>query len=504
VQAESFTSFPEDASWKLVPSDLKACGDLALAFGVNRLVFHRFAHQPWTAPTRYPGMTMGYWGMQYERPTTWFDLSGDWIKYLTRTQHMLQEGKFAGDALYFRGAAIPTDAAVPQDLPKEYAVDIVGLDTLADLEVKDGLIVAPSGLSYAALAVADDAYLTDVASETLKRLAEKGATVVQASKLNETLKEKLGEPTLFSHDQGVLTWQHRTYGKDEEAWFVAQSSTLWAPITVCLRYRGHYAPEVWDAETGAITTPEWERKGDVIKVTLDLLSQGSAFVVFRDNRTGCALTPGVAQPQPHLSWNTIGVGGSPKESGAVEITAPWTIRFPENSGAPASIVLANLVDLSKHSTPGVRYFSGTCVYETEIKADPKAARTVLRLNRVASIARVKANGVFAPVIAWRHPYDADITEGVKKSADGRVKLEIEVANTWVNRLVGDEIEFGSAPGAKYSGDGVCKKIPDWVRKGEPAPDGRHTFATLRHWRKKSTLPESGLIGPVEILTNDPR
>lgn len=485
VQAESFTSFPEDASWRLVPDDLKICGDLALASGVNRLVFHRSAHQPWTSPTRYPGMTMGYWGMQFERTTTWWPLAGDWIKYLTRTQYLLQEGRFVGDALYFVGADVLRGAAVPHDLPKGYACDIIGCDTLAELEVKEGRLAAPSGLAYAVLAVAEDAVLTETETTMLTNLVTKGATVVRSSKLVEALKAKLGEePTFFSYDDEVLTWQHRTYGEGEEAWFVAKRSTIDGPIVVYLRTNSPFAPEVWDAETGAITTPEWKRQGDVVKVTLEMFSGASAFVVFRGNRTARAHTDDVTK-------SSLATG--------TEVNVPWKVRFPANSGAPAEIALTNLVDLSTHSIPGVRYFSGICVYETEIKVDPTAAKTVLRLKRVASIARVKANGVYAPVIAWRYPFDADITEGVKRAKDGCVKLEIEVANTWVNRLVGDEIEFGPPPGAKYNGEFVCSKIPDWVRKGEPAPDGRHTFTTLRQWNKRTPLPESGLIGPVKLF-----
>ena len=38
--------------------------------GVNRYTFHRYAMQPWT--NRWPGMTMGPWGIHFERTETWW------------------------------------------------------------------------------------------------------------------------------------------------------------------------------------------------------------------------------------------------------------------------------------------------------------------------------------------------------------------------------------------------------------------------------------------------
>lgn len=95
VGAEAFTtSARSHKSWAQTPFDYKAEGDVVHAIGINRMVYHRFAHQPWTNPTRYPGMTMGPWGTHFERTETWWPLVGDWLKYQARTQFLLQEGAF--------------------------------------------------------------------------------------------------------------------------------------------------------------------------------------------------------------------------------------------------------------------------------------------------------------------------------------------------------------------------------------------------------------------------
>jgi len=60
VAAEAFTSDDKER-WQFHPGNLKALGDWAFCTGVNRIVFHRYAHQPWL--DRAPGMTMGPYGV---------------------------------------------------------------------------------------------------------------------------------------------------------------------------------------------------------------------------------------------------------------------------------------------------------------------------------------------------------------------------------------------------------------------------------------------------------
>lgn len=97
IAAESFTGWPTDAKWQQDPFSFKARGDLMYARGVNRIVYHRYAHQPWTKPTYYPGMTMGQWGVHFERTETWWYEAKDWISYETRCQYLLQQGEYVNE-----------------------------------------------------------------------------------------------------------------------------------------------------------------------------------------------------------------------------------------------------------------------------------------------------------------------------------------------------------------------------------------------------------------------
>lgn len=84
VGAEAFTSshFDKGKFWKLHPGNMKNQTDWSFCIGINRLVFHRYAHQPWT--DKWPGMTMSAYGLTYERTQTWWELSPI-VAYLPRT-----------------------------------------------------------------------------------------------------------------------------------------------------------------------------------------------------------------------------------------------------------------------------------------------------------------------------------------------------------------------------------------------------------------------------------
>lgn len=98
IAAESFTGKPESSRWQQDPFSLKAVGDKMFSIGVNRIVYHRYAHQPWTNPTRYPGMTMGPWGTHFERTETWWHEARDWVRYQTRCQYLLQCGEYVASS----------------------------------------------------------------------------------------------------------------------------------------------------------------------------------------------------------------------------------------------------------------------------------------------------------------------------------------------------------------------------------------------------------------------
>jgi len=91
-------------------------------------------------------------------------------------------------------------------------------------------------------------------------------------------------------------------------------------------------------------------------------------------------------------------------------------------------------------------------------------------------------------IVWTAPWEVEVSEALRHKGN---RLEIEVANLWINRLIGDEAE---------PWDGVERgRWPEWVLKGQPRPTRRLAFTTNRYYKWDDSLIESGLIGPVRLV-----
>ena len=90
------------------------------------------------------------------------------------------------------------------------------------------------------------------------------------------------------------------------------------------------------------------------------------------------------------------------------------------------------------------------------------------------LAQVSINGI-AIATLWNAPFSIDITKYVRP---GKNQLEINITNTWVNRLIGDK----NVPKEEQ----ICKLY---------SPDPK--------WFKaNSKLPLSGLLGPIVIKTEN--
>jgi hypothetical protein len=180
----------------------------------------------------------------------------------------------------------------------------------------------------------------------------------------------------------------------------------------------------------------------------------------------------------------------------VEISGAWDLSFPPNWGAPQHVTFDKLMSWADSADSGVKYFSGTATYSKEMDipaADLRSGhRLWLDLGRVKNLAEIFLNG--KPLgILWKPPFRVDVT-GV--ASPGKNKLEIRVTNLWPNRLIGDE----QLPDDREWNGKRLKEWPQWVLDGKPSPTGRFTFTTWHHWTKDDALLESGLIGPVRLIS----
>ena len=160
----------------------------------------------------------------------------------------------------------------------------------------------------------------------------------------------------------------------------------------------------------------------------------------------------------------------PKPQTIATLAGPWTVSFNESQRGPQDpVVFQSLYDWSTSKEDAIRYYSGTAVYRTEFTLKDIVPNNPLfiNLNEVAVMAKVKVNGQYIGGV-WTPPYRLNISEAIKQ---GTNKVEIEVVNTWVNRLIGDS------------------KLP---------VEERPTWTPNNPWNPSSPLQKSGLIGPVVI------
>jgi hypothetical protein len=160
------------------------------------------------------------------------------------------------------------------------------------------------------------------------------------------------------------------------------------------------------------------------------------------------------------------------ETQLAAVDGAWNLSFTPNRGAPSSIVLDNLISWPDHSSPGVKYFSGTGTYTKTIQAPPEwfkaNAELCIDLGDVKNLAEVIVNGKSLGIV-WHAPFRVDATAALRPGAN---EVTIKVTNAWVNRMIGDE---------------------------QTGTTTKYTFADVKPYDARSPLLPSGLIGPVKVV-----
>ncbi|HEV2211181.1 MAG TPA: glycosyl hydrolase [Verrucomicrobiae bacterium] len=181
--AEAFTA-TDGEKWQLYPGAIKTLGDWAFCEGINRFVFHRYALQPWL--NRPPGMSMGPWGLHYERTETWWEQAAAWHEYLARCQYLLRQGLFVADICFLEPEGsprrfTPTMSWRSGNTPDRPRYNFDGCSPevlLTRMRVKDGRIVLPDGMSYRVLVLPQVGTMTPRLLHGIQKLVQAGATVI--------------------------------------------------------------------------------------------------------------------------------------------------------------------------------------------------------------------------------------------------------------------------------------------------------------------------------------
>ena len=493
VAAESLTA--ASGPWAWSPSTLKPTADKELAMGLNRFVIHTSVHQPLI--DKAPGLALGPFGQWFTRNEVWAEQAQPWVTYLARSSFLLQQGHFVADILYFYGEDSNLTAifgSKSPEVPIGYNFDYVNADALIHkLSVKNGELVTASGMSYRVLAL--DAYSQHMSLPVLRKIRElvlAGATVVgsrpaddpsladdaaEFHSISDQLwgQSKTGKGKVYGNEKladvlaGMKVPPDFTYSKpqnDTEVLFVhrkLEQADLYyvdnrndrvQQVDATFRIDGK-TPELWHADSGMIEPAAYHIESGHTAVPLHLDPYETVFVVFRKP----AGSP--ARDLPARS-----------ESVVATVVGPWEVSFEPNRGAPEKITLDKLMSWSDSTDDGVKYFSGHGTYTKTVDASADwfkpGAQLWLDLGDVKNLAEVTVNGKALGTV-WKAPYRLDVTSAMKP---GDNKLEIRVANLWVNRLIGDQ---------------------------QPNAAKKYTFTTHNPYKATSPLLPSGLLGAVQVV-----
>lgn len=490
VPAESFTAMRH---WTDYPGNLKQAADRAYCEGINRLVIHTSTS---TRPEDgKPGYEYGA-GTHFNPNVTWWNKAGGFLSYMARCQHLLQEGMFVADVLYYNGDWAP-NIVMPKHIDPSlgfgYDYDVCNEEVLLTrLAVKNGRIVLPDGMSYRLLVLPETVRMPVAVISRLKQLVQEGATIVgpkpsmdpglkdypacdtTVSRIaaevwgncdgadvtfhqygkgrvfwNKPLRDILlldGVAPDFSHDSpyAFIDFIHRSTDEGEVYFLTNRNNRV---EKLDCQFRASGKPEIWDPVSG-------ETRGAVFSIANGRVSVPMVFEAFQSFFVVFPKRSSSLKAVPFPSFATV-----------QEIKGAWKVKFDTAWGGPASIEFPSLQDWTKRPEPGIKHYSGTATYVKEINV-AATGRLFLDLGVVKNIASVKLNGKSLGIV-WTAPWRVEITSAVKPGVN---LLEIEVVNLWPNRLIGDAA------------------LP---------PEQRLTRTNIP-FKSDAPLLSSGLLGPVTI------
>jgi hypothetical protein len=334
--------------------------------------------------------------------------------------------------------------------------------------------------------------------------------VICGKTAREVLKQEHVIPDLEyegAHADASLDFVHRRT-PEGEIYFIRNARAHPETALVTLRVSGKQ-PELWFADTGTITRPalyDFTPDGGT-RLPLTLEPYGSVFVLFRQaaephvtqlKRDRAPLFPASQASDEYpvvlgehgsmqiesaraAQYEAVTSGGAHLtasfQSPALqqEISGAWDVRFTPGWGAPESSRFPSLISWTESADPGIRYYSGTATYSTDVDIPSawlgEGRRVEINLGEVREIAEVELNGRTMGIL-WKPPFRIDVTAAAKP---GHNHLQVSVTNLWPNRLIGD---------------------------AQPGVTQPFTHTNIRKFTKDSPLLPSGLLGPVKLISTE--
>ncbi len=513
VGAEAYTGF---AHYSESPADLKLFGDQAYCSGINQMILHSYVHQP---TDKMPGLTLGQHGSHFNRNNPSWNFAKGWIDYQSRIQYMLQKGKTSADVLYYLGDQLPQflENKTIRELSKEYRAVPCNFDVLKKLAVNKGNLVFSKEQVYPVLVLPDQDAMEYSSLQVIEKLIGNGAVVIGnmphrmlsltgvkedqekfrklAAKvwngyieagnvrnrygkgqviwgkpIAEVLSELRRIPDFTTNlpDSLNLMYIHKITGHTDLFFVVNQKDAVLK--RECLFRVSGKIPEIWNPLTGEISKCTLYTVADEqVHIPVTFQPKESLFFIFRKGK----MEPANSFPNNMGEKRTTGIK-SPEDTEIKDFKGK-IIFHPINSEKTDSITITEFRSFTGYSNPDIKYFAGTAIYQIDFDLGPgylsNCESVFLKFGNLDATAEVRLNNQVLGNI-WM----PNTMLSANKLLKEKNHLEISMATTCRNRMIGDLTEFGTLKNCFTS-----------------AP-------VSSFLNKESPLKPSGIIGPLQLIT----
>lgn len=542
VEEESFTSFQH---WQEGPFDMKPFGDRAFCEGLSRVVIHGFSHNPegtgYPGIVYHAGTHFNDKRVWWPKAKPFVDYLARISYIMQETGFFADVLYYYGDEIpNYAGHKNSRFTAGPG-----YDYEVINTEILQKLTVRNKKLITPGGSHFSLLAMEKCRKMTPSILRKINELVSQGAIIISPEPDSVYIPAGVSEDANELHRMADALWKDsrdpardlkegkvisgspvqqilnllklppdfdytdKEYGTLDyihseqtgiDFYFIRNTTERWVTRTISFRQPGK-SPEFWDPVTGKISTVSVFNSGDSkISMPVTLAPYESLFVVFRETVPVEHFTSisGSNRHPPLMHFTSSGL--CILENGTFQLEyndrkeviennihvqvldGAWSVSFQEGRGAPGQKILPKLISWTESEDNGIRYFSGTATYRKTFRYDPwltpaAGLKIFLDPGRLSKVGEIRLNGKLLG-ITWCEPRLFEITDVI---VPGENQLEIEISNTWSNRLTGDALTGENYTRTNISATNIC---------------GMNN--TQVPW-KEVPLLESGLLGPVDIL-----